>query len=366
MPPIRPPHSPPTPRCGKACAPGRCCWRRFCLSFRSWAAAARRTTAAGHSRSPATSARPSRCRSTTLCAVSRPQSMWPHVKVSTVDPSAVRAPAYGAADRRPRELQHHVFSSDMASLAFAQRLPDPGIRCRCRPLRTQSRHGPGRRRGAEMVVGGYINHYMDGGSGGTSSLSLALEIYDARTGTLLWSMAQGGLMEARQVHDFYLFSIKERNPGDPAASSPAPWPGIWAARCWPGWIPTPCLPKPPCGTLYSAAALFEEQPPRPHPSSKNFSLTAPRRAYPAQGKFFLVQGGASACHARLCPSGAVACFCRDWCCAAPLIFLYILWCRFYDVQGLEDALYAPKNSVTPARNGCRPHPGGARRCRRRC
>jgi hypothetical protein len=73
-----------------------------------------------------------------------------------------------------------------------------------------------RKRGAEMVVGGYINHYMDGGSGGTSSLSLALEIYDVRTGVLLWSMAQGGLMEARQVHDFYLFSIKERNPGDPA------------------------------------------------------------------------------------------------------------------------------------------------------
>lgn len=73
-----------------------------------------------------------------------------------------------------------------------------------------------RQRGAELVVGGYINHYMDGGSGGTSSLSLAIEVYDARSGTLLWSMAQGGLMEARQVHDFYLFSIKERNPGDPS------------------------------------------------------------------------------------------------------------------------------------------------------
>jgi hypothetical protein len=73
-----------------------------------------------------------------------------------------------------------------------------------------------RQRGAEMVVGGYINYYMDGGSGGTSSLSLAIEVYDARSGTLLWSMAQGGLMEARQVHDFYLFSIKERNPGDPS------------------------------------------------------------------------------------------------------------------------------------------------------
>ena len=73
-----------------------------------------------------------------------------------------------------------------------------------------------RQKGAEMVVGGYINHYMDGGSGGSSSLSLSMEVYDARSGTLLWSMAQGGLMEARQVHDFYLFSIRERNPGDPS------------------------------------------------------------------------------------------------------------------------------------------------------
>ena len=38
----------------------------------------------------------------------------------------------------------------------------------------------------------------------------------AVTGTQLWSLAQGGMMEARQVHDFYLFSIKERNPADPS------------------------------------------------------------------------------------------------------------------------------------------------------
>ena len=73
-----------------------------------------------------------------------------------------------------------------------------------------------RQRGAELLVGGYINHYMDGGSGGDSSLSLALEVYDVKTGTQLWSLAQGGMMEARQVHDFYLFSIKERNPADPS------------------------------------------------------------------------------------------------------------------------------------------------------
>lgn len=73
-----------------------------------------------------------------------------------------------------------------------------------------------RREGAELVIGGYINHFMDGASGGESSVSLAVEIYDVKSGMLLWSMAQGGLMEARQVHDFYLFSIKERNPVDAA------------------------------------------------------------------------------------------------------------------------------------------------------
>lgn len=73
-----------------------------------------------------------------------------------------------------------------------------------------------RRKGAEVLVSGYINHYMDGGTGGESSVSINMEIYDVRTGTMLWSLAQGGMMEPRKVHDFYLFSIKERNPLDPS------------------------------------------------------------------------------------------------------------------------------------------------------
>lgn len=84
------------------------------------------------------------------------------------------------------------------------------------PFEPQRALALARRQGAELLVGGYINHYMDGGSGGESSLSLAIEIYDVKSGVLLWSMAQGGLMEARQIHDFYLFSIKERNPADPS------------------------------------------------------------------------------------------------------------------------------------------------------
>lgn len=74
-----------------------------------------------------------------------------------------------------------------------------------------------RAKGADFVVGGFINHYLDGGTGGESSLSLLLEIHDVRTGTQLWSLAQAGMMESRQVHDFYLFTVRERNPADPSS-----------------------------------------------------------------------------------------------------------------------------------------------------
>lgn len=73
-----------------------------------------------------------------------------------------------------------------------------------------------RQKKAELLVGGYINHYMDGGTGGESSISLAIEVYDVKTGNLLWSISQGGLMEKEKKHDFYLFSITERNPADPS------------------------------------------------------------------------------------------------------------------------------------------------------
>ncbi len=73
-----------------------------------------------------------------------------------------------------------------------------------------------RRKGAELLVGGYINHYMDGGANGESSVSLAIEIYDVKSGNLIWSISQGGLMEKQQKHNFYLFEITERNPADPS------------------------------------------------------------------------------------------------------------------------------------------------------
>lgn len=73
-----------------------------------------------------------------------------------------------------------------------------------------------RQKKAELLVGGYINHFMDGGAGGESSISLAMEVYDVKTGNLIWSISQGGLMEKEKKHDFYLFNITERNPADPS------------------------------------------------------------------------------------------------------------------------------------------------------
>lgn len=73
-----------------------------------------------------------------------------------------------------------------------------------------------RQKKAEVLVGGYINHYFDGGQGAESSITLAIEVYDVKSGNMIWSISQGGLMEKEKKHDFYLFTITERNPADPS------------------------------------------------------------------------------------------------------------------------------------------------------
>ena len=84
------------------------------------------------------------------------------------------------------------------------------------PFNRDSALALARRKGAQLLVGGTINHFMDGGAGGESSVSLNIEIYDVKTGNLIWSIAQGGLMEPEKKHNFYLFEVTERNPADPA------------------------------------------------------------------------------------------------------------------------------------------------------
>lgn len=85
------------------------------------------------------------------------------------------------------------------------------------PWNANSALAQGRKLGAELVVGGYVNSYLDGGTEGKSSASIQLEIYEVRSGTMLFSLAQAGLIEKIPARDYYLFSVKERMPLDPAA-----------------------------------------------------------------------------------------------------------------------------------------------------
>lgn len=86
------------------------------------------------------------------------------------------------------------------------------------PYRPDIALAMGKQRGADLVVGGYITHFIDGGTVGDSVVSLSIEAYDVHTGNLLWSMAQGGLMPRSNVSDYLLFSTKSRMPADPVSA----------------------------------------------------------------------------------------------------------------------------------------------------
>lgn len=75
-----------------------------------------------------------------------------------------------------------------------------------------------RQKGADMMVGGYITYYLDGGQTGNTKISLQLEVYDVKTGEMLWSIAHAGLLPHQTTRDFYLVEVKSRMPADPMAS----------------------------------------------------------------------------------------------------------------------------------------------------
>ena len=76
----------------------------------------------------------------------------------------------------------------------------------------------GKQKGADLVVGGYITHYLDGGHTGSSSVSVSIEIWETATGNLLWSLGQAGFLEYQRAHDFYLFQVRTRQPMDPPSA----------------------------------------------------------------------------------------------------------------------------------------------------
>jgi len=97
-----------------------------------------------------------------------------------------------------------------------------------------------RQRGALFAITGDLTDFYDGGSVTGARLGVTLNIYDTRTGALIWSMNQFAYMDKDRTRDFLLFKAETRLPSDPmwvvttaiARSMKKPvqgWTSQWAA-----------------------------------------------------------------------------------------------------------------------------------------
>ena len=66
-----------------------------------------------------------------------------------------------------------------------------------------------------MVIGGFVTRVYAGGTAGDSDLAIQLEAHDTRTGQLVWSMAQSGMIPASRTSDYFIFATTSRLPSDP-------------------------------------------------------------------------------------------------------------------------------------------------------
>ena len=72
--------------------------------------------------------------------------------------------------------------------------------------------------GFDLAVGGEFTYLLFGGSAGTSTVSLRLDVYDTASGELIWSMAHAGTMSADRTRDYFVFATKNRLPTEPVAA----------------------------------------------------------------------------------------------------------------------------------------------------
>jgi len=75
-----------------------------------------------------------------------------------------------------------------------------------------------RTRGVDLVVRGEVPYFLSGGSQGTTSLSVFVEIYEVRGGQRIWSMEHAGRMEPRPRRDFIVVHHHRRLPKEPVCS----------------------------------------------------------------------------------------------------------------------------------------------------
>ncbi len=109
-----------------------------------------------------------------------------------------------------RNLSRQIWQVWLSQQAFAALEYDDSVL----PYKPSDALGLARARGANVLVGGYITHYLDSGSVGDSAVSIHMEVYDVATGNLLWSIAQGGSMDKAQAQDYFIVGVQSRLPVD--------------------------------------------------------------------------------------------------------------------------------------------------------
>lgn len=75
-----------------------------------------------------------------------------------------------------------------------------------------------RAKDVDLIVRGEVPYFLSGGSKGTTSIGLFVEIYEVRGGQRIWSMEHAGRMEPRPRRDFILAHQSRRLPEEPVFS----------------------------------------------------------------------------------------------------------------------------------------------------
>ncbi|TVQ97729.1 MAG: hypothetical protein EA399_12630 [Desulfovibrionales bacterium] len=70
----------------------------------------------------------------------------------------------------------------------------------------------------DLVVRGEVPYFLSGGSKGTTSISMRLEIYDVEGGQRIWMMEHAGRMEPQPRRDFIIAHHTRRLPEEPVSS----------------------------------------------------------------------------------------------------------------------------------------------------
>ncbi len=72
-----------------------------------------------------------------------------------------------------------------------------------------------RSKGADLYVMGQVTHYLNGGTQGTTSIAIVVNIYSAVNNSLIWSMEHAGRIDNRRDMDFILVKRRTWMPESP-------------------------------------------------------------------------------------------------------------------------------------------------------